>query len=402
MSGSAQDGGPALRALGETLSARQIDVETVKTALRRFTIETPSWAYADSGTRFKVFGQAGAARTILEKIADAACVHRFTGVTGTVAVHMLWDFADVSIEQAREHAESLGVRIGAVNPTLFEQPEYKFGSLAHPDEAVRRKALDHVAESIEAMRKVESRFLSLWLADGTNYPGQDDFRQRKRRLAENLRAIHDELDTDMQLLIEYKFFEPAFYSTDIPDWGAAYLLAKHAGPRAKVLVDLGHHPAGTNIEQIVAYLIDEQMLGGFHFNSRKYADDDLTSGSMNPYELFLIFNELVAAAGGGAIHQVPFMIDQSHNIKPKIPAMIQSVMSLQETCAKALTVDRRALQSARQRCDVIAAEQVLKDAFFTDVKALLAAVRREMDLDADPLAAYERSGYQEKIEKERR
>ena len=391
----------ALRALSETLAARQLDMEVIGEAIKHFSIETPSWAYTDSGTRFKVFGQTGSARNIRQKIADAACVHSLTGITGTVAVHMLWDFAEVPIEQARQYAESLGLKIGAVNPTLFEQPEYKFGSLAHPDETVQRKALDHVADSIEAMRKVESRFLSLWLADGTNYPGQDDLRERKGRLARNLHTIHDQLDGDMELLIEYKFFEPAFYSTDIPDWGAAYLLAKQAGPRAKVLVDLGHHPLGTNIEQIVAYLIDEQMLGGFHFNSKKYADDDLTSGSMNPYELFLIFNELVAAAGGAAIHPVPFMIDQSHNIKPKIPAMIQSVMNLQETYAKALTVDRRALKMARQQCDVIAAEQVLKDAFFTDVKPLLANVRRQMDIDPDPLAAYSRSGYQEKIESER-
>jgi len=243
--------------------------------------------------------------------------------------------------------------------------------------------------------------MSIWFADGTNYPGQDDFRQRKHRVAQNLKKVHDKLDDGMEMLLEYKFFEPAFYCTDIWDWGIAYVFAKHCGPKAKVLVDLGHHPLGTNIEQIVATLIDENMLGGFHFNSKKYADDDLTTGSMNPFELFLIFNELVSAQGGSGLYDVGYMIDQSHNIKPKIEAMIQSVMNIQQAYAKALCVDRTRLRQAQQNCDVVSAERILKDAFDTDVTGLLACVRDQMGLDDDPLKAYRESGYQQKIESAR-
>ena len=369
--------------------------------LRAFHIETPSWAYGDSGTRFKVFHQKGAARNLREKLQDAAEVHRLTGVTPTVAVHVLWDFLDITPEEAVAYVEPLGVRIGSVNPTLFEQPEYKFGSVGNPDATIRDKALNHMIESVEIMRKCDSRVLSVWLGDGTNYPGQDDFRARRRRIAENLKKAHDALDADMQMLIEYKFFEPAFYSTDIGDWGMAYLFARSCGDKARVLVDLGHHPLGTNIEQIVALLIDEDMLGGFHFNSKKYADDDLTTGSIAPYDLFLIFNELVSAAGGEGLYDVAYMIDQSHNIKPKIEAMIQSVMNIQEAYAKALLVDRAALKEAQAACDVIAAERVLKRAFNTDVTALLAPAREEMGLPADPVIACRESEYQQKIESER-
>ncbi len=377
------------------------DADRVRTALKAQTIETPSWAYGDGGTRFKVFPQKGAAQNILHKLEDAACVHRLTGVAPTVAVHVLWDFVDKTPEEAKSCAESLGVRIGAVNPTVFEQNEYKFGSIGNPDSRVQEKAVSHISDCVEIMRKCDSKFLSLWFADGTNYPGQDDLRARKHRVADNLKKVHDMLDEGMEMLVEYKMFEPAFYSTDIGDWGMAYLFAKNCGPKAKVLVDLGHHALGTNIEQIVALLIDEGMLGGFHFNSKKYADDDLTTASMNPYELFLIFNELVAAAGGNSLYDTAYMIDQSHNIKPKIEAMIQSVMNIQETYAKALVVDRKALEEAQKAGDVIGAESVLKDAFFTDVKPVLAAAREEMGLDPDPIRAYRESGYQEKIEKER-
>ncbi|MBN1436348.1 MAG: L-rhamnose isomerase [Sedimentisphaerales bacterium] len=391
----------ALKVLESTLAGRGIDIKAVKEALKGQAIETPSWAYANSGTRFHTFGQAGAARNILEKLEDASCVHKLTGVCPTVAVHVLWDFVDKTVAEAKACAESLGVKIGAINPTLFEQSEYKFGSIGSPDARARQKALDHLLYSVDIMRECDSKFLSIWLADGTNYPGQDDLRQRKHRVAENLQKVHGALDDDMQMLVEYKFFEPAFYSTDIGDWGMAYLFCKKCGPKAKVLVDLGHHPLGTNIEQIVALLIDEDMLGGFHFNSKKYADDDLTVASVQPYEFFLIFNELVAAAGGGSAYDVPYMIDQSHNLKGKIEAMIQSVMNIQETYAKALCLDRKALAAAQQKMDIIAAESVMKDAFFTDVRPLLGAVREEMGLAPDPLAAYRESGYQGKIEKSR-
>jgi L-rhamnose isomerase/sugar isomerase len=387
--------------LTKDLRARGIDAEAVKACVTSMNIELPSWSFADSGTRFKVFHQAGAARTVFEKIDDAARVHRLTGVTPSVALHVLWDLADADLGEVSAHADQAGVRIGAINPTLFERDEYKFGSLASPDPLARDAALAHVIESIEIMRRLGSKRLSLWLADGTNYPGQDDMIARKFRLTNALGSIHDNLDEDMELLLEYKFFEPAFYSTDVPDWGTAYLLAKKAGPRAKVLVDLGHHPQGTNVEQIVARLIDERMLGGFHLNSRKYADDDLTSGSMDPYELFLIFNELAAAAGGYGLYRTAYMIDQSHNVKPKVPAMIQSVMAIQEIAAKALCVDRDSLAVARKSCDVIAAEELLRQAFFTDVRPLLAAARVEAGLPADPLAAYNESGYQREIERAR-
>ncbi len=390
----------ASKCLKESLVRRGVDVDAVKEAVKGFFIETPSWAYADSGTRFKVFRQKGAAKNVFHKIEDAVFVHRLTGVTPSVAVHVLWDFDGVSPSEVVEYAESRGVRIGAVNPTLFERDEYKFGSLASPDEAARQKALAHVEESVELMRACGSKVLSLWMADGTNYPGQDDLRERKHRMGESLKKIHDMLDEDMTMLIEYKLFEPAFYSTDIADWGMAYVFAKGAGERAKVLVDLGHHAHGVNIEQITAFLIDEDMLGGFHFNNRKYADDDLTVGSIHPYELFLIFNELVAA-GGGRPFGCAYMIDQSHNIKPKIEAMIQSVMFLQEVCLKALVVDRNALAECRSRMDVVGAENVLRDAFFTDVRPLLEEIREEMGVPPDPLSAYRESGYQQKVEEER-
>jgi L-rhamnose isomerase/sugar isomerase len=378
-----------------------IDENRIIAALKAQRIETPSWAYGDGGTRFKVFSQKGSAKSLLHKLEDAACVHRLTGVAPTVAVHALWDFADTTPAQAVSQAKAVGIRIGAVNPTLFEQDEYKLGSIGNPDPAVQQKALAHVADCVDAMRVCGSAHLSLWFADGTNYPGQDDLRARRHRVAENLKRIHDMLDDGMEMLIEYKMFEPAFYSTDIADWGMAYLFAKSSGPKAKVLVDLGHHALGTNIEQIVALLMDEDMLGGFHFNSKKYADDDLTTASMNPYELFLIFNELASAAGGYGLYGAAYMIDQSHNIKPKIEAMIQSVMSIQEIYAKVLVVDRDALERAQDARDTVTAESVLRGAFFTDVKPILAAAREQMGLDPDPIRAYRESGYQDRIEQER-
>lgn len=378
-----------------------VDLAQAKESLLKQKIETPSWGYADSGTRFQVFHQPGAARNVFEKLDDAAMVHRMTGITPSVALHIPWDEVD-DYERVVDYAAELDLTIGAINPNLFQEPEYKLGSLCHPDKAVRRKALDHILECIEIMNITGSKVLSLWLADGTNYPGQDDFRARKKRLEETLRIVYDALADDQRLLIEYKFFEPAFYHTDLADWGTATLLAMKLGPKAQTLVDLGHHPLGANIEQIVAYLIDEGKLGGFHFNSKKYADDDLTTGSTNPYELFLIYNELVA--GAEELQEdlnVAYMIDQSHNVKPKVAAMIQSVESIQAAYAKALLVDRQALREAQRKGDIIGAETILKAAYDRDVTPLLVSVREELQVPIAPLEAYRQSGYQETIAGER-
>lgn len=390
--------------LAERLTERGIDVEAVKTALKAQRVETPSWGYGDSGTRFKVFRQPGAARDVFEKLADAAQVHKFTGICPSVAVHIPWDKTDDFGELA-DYAEGLGLRIGAVNPNVFQDDDYKLGSVCHPDPAVQRKAVDHVLECIEIAKEVRSNILSLWFADGTNYPGQDNFRQRKHRMEEALGEVYAALPADMRMLIEYKFFEPAFYHTDIADWGMAYTFARKLGHQAQVLVDLGHHPSGTNVAHIVAFLIDEGKLGGFHFNSRQYADDDLMVGSVNPYELFLIFNELIDGERDPrtADHTkaVAYMIDQSHNIEPKIEAMIQSVVNIQTAYAKALLIDHLALAKAQAAGDVIAAGNVLAEAYETDVRSVLAQVRVEMGLDPDPLEAYRSSGYCEKIVQER-
>jgi L-rhamnose isomerase/sugar isomerase len=328
-------------------------------------------------------------------------VHQMTGITPSVALHIPWDEVD-DYERVVDYAAELDLTIGAINPNLFQEPEYKLGSLCHPDKVVRRKALDHLLECIEIMNITGSKVLSLWLADGTNYPGQDDFRARKKRLEDTLRIVCDALADDQRLLIEYKFFEPAFYHTDLADWGMATLLATKLGPKAQTLVDLGHHPLGTNIEQIVAYLIDEGKLGGFHFNSKKYADDDLTTGSTNPYELFLIYNELVAGAEDLQEDlNIAYMIDQSHNVKPKVAAMIQSVESIQAAYAKALLVDRQALRESQREGDIIGAETILRAAYDRDVTPLLVNVREELQVPIAPLEAYRQSGYQEKTARER-
>jgi len=390
--------------LAERLTRQGIDLNRVKALLKAQQIETPSWGYGNSGTRFKVFAWPGAARNIYEKLADAAIVHKLTGVCPTVAVHIPWDKVD-DWQALCQYAAELGVRIGAVNPNLFQDDEYKLGSLCHPDASARRRAIAHVQECIEIARQVGSRIISLWLADGTNYPGQDDFRARKHRLQESLEEIYRALPADMRLLIEYKFFEPAFYHTDLPDWGVAYLMASRLGERAQVLVDTGHHPQGTNIEHIVALLLDEGKLGGFHFNNRKYADDDLIVGSINPFEMFLIFNELVAAAEdprtATCAQNVAYMIDQSHNIEPKIEAMILSVMNIQTAYAKALLVNRARLREAQAAGEVLPAHRVLQEAYETDVRPLLEQVRIEMGLEPDPLEAFRRSGYAEKVARER-
>lgn len=389
--------------------------------LDRFRIETPSWGYADTGTRFGKFLQDAAARTIDEKLADAGQVQRYTGCCPTVAVHVLWDFAagadagtvsdpaagvdaamGVDPAAVARRAAEHGVRIGSINPNVFQDQCYKYGSLANRDPSIRRRALGHILDSIAIGRAVGSDLLSLWFADGTNYPGQASIRERKRWFQEGLRAVHEALPAEMRMLIEYKPFEPAFYHTDIADWGMACAFARHAGPRARVLVDTGHHLPGCNIEHIVAFLIDEGMLGGFHFNDRKYADDDLTMGSIDPYQLFRIFHEITAAeAERGADLDIAYMIDQSHNLKPKIEAMIQTVMTAQEHFARALCVDHAALAAARAREDLVAAERVLQDAFQTDVRPLLAEYRRSRRLPADPLLAFRESGYVERVSRER-
>jgi L-rhamnose isomerase/sugar isomerase len=387
--------------LARRLSDAGIDVDAVKQRLKAQEIETPSWGYADGGTRFGTYQQAGAAITAEEKIADAAQVHKFTGIAPGVAVHVAWDFPDGFDPALIQYAEDLGVRIGAINPTCFTDPDGMMGTIASPDATVRQRAVDHMLESVEIGRQCESAYLSLWFADGTNYPGQDDLVARRARVADCLKTVHDAMPDFMTMLVEYKPFEPAFYHTDIADWGMAYLFSKKCGDQAKVLIDLGHHLHGTNIEHIVATLLDEGMLGGFHFNNAKYADDDLATGSVNPYQDFLIFDQLAIAESKPNAATIAYMIDQSFNVKPKIPGMIQSCINIQRTYAKALIVDRQKLAAAQAACDIIAAEETLKEAYRADVEPLLMVVREEMGLEPDPLAAYLASGYADKIAEER-
>jgi L-rhamnose isomerase/sugar isomerase len=372
------------------------NISAVREVLRRQRIETPSWAYGNSGTRFKVFPQPGVARNAYEKLEDAAQVHRFTGIAPSVAIHIPWDRVD-DYEDLAKHARSVGVEIGAVNPNVFQELEYKLGSVCNPDPAVRRRAIGHLKECVEVAEATGSTILSLWFADGTNYPGQDSIARRQDCMAEALAAVYETLPGGMRLLLEYKFFEPAFYSTDVPDWGTSFAHCIRLGERAQVLVDTGHHAPGTNIEFIVAVLLRAGKLGGFHFNSRFYADDDLMVGAADPFQLFRIMNEIVAASALEADAGVAFMLDQCHNLEPKIPAEIRSVMNVQEATAKALLVDRDALRERQEAGDVLGAHGVLMDAYNTDVRPLLAEVRETMDLDPDPLGAYARSGYAERI-----
>ncbi len=381
-----------------------MDKKEVKGFLKKQQIETPSWGYADSGTRFNVFTQSSAARTLEEKLEDAAQVHRYTGVCPSVAIHIPWDKTD-NWGRITRFANDLGLSIGAVNPNLFQEQEYMLGSVCNPKETIRKKAVDHMLECVEIMKITGSKDLSIWLADGTNYPGQDSFRARKRRMEDAFREVYERMDEGMRMLLEYKFFEPYFYHTDLPDWGTSYLLSVAFGEKAAVLVDLGHHPLGTNIEQIVAYLLDEGKLGGFHFNNKKYADDDLVVGSVNPYELFLIYNELVAATldedTNECANEVAYMIDQSHNLKNKIEATIQSVMNIQEAYAKSLLVDRDSLGKAQKEGRILDAEECVKDAYNADVRPLLREAREEMGLDPDPITAFRKSGYSQKKARER-
>lgn len=374
------------------------ELAAVKAALKTQAVETPSWAYGNSGTRFKVFAQAGVPRDPYEKLDDAAKVHEFTGAAPTVALHIPWDKVDDYAALAK-HAEERGVKLGAINSNTFQDDDYKLGSICHPDAAVRRKALDHLLECVDIMDATGSTDLKLWFADGTNYPGQDDIRARQDRLAAGLAEVYERLGEGQRMLLEYKFFEPAFYTTDVPDWGTAYAHCLKLGPKAQVVVDTGHHAPGTNIEFIVATLLREGKLGGFDFNSRFYADDDLMVGAADPFQLFRIMYEVIR--GGGYSPEVAFMLDQCHNIEAKIPAIIRSVMNVQEATAKALLVDREALGEAQRSGDVLGANAVLMDAYNTDVRPLLAEVRGELGLDPDPIAAYRRSGWAEKIAEER-
>jgi L-rhamnose isomerase/sugar isomerase len=371
--------------------------DAVLERLGALEIETPSWGYGNSGTRFHVYPWPGAARTAWERIDDAALVHRLTGCCPSVALHIPWDRVD-DWGALREHAAERGIRLGAVNPNLFGDDAYRLGSVCNPDASVRRRALEHCSECVSIAREVGSSTISLWLADGTNYPGQDDLRDRHARLVSALEELYAELPDGMRLLVEYKFFEPAFYSTDLPDWGTAALVCRRLGSQAQVLVDTGHHPQGTNIEQIVAMLLAEDLLGGFHFNNRKYADDDLIVGAIDPFELFRIMREIALA---GAEPATAFMIDQSHNVEGKIDAMIQSVVNIQTAYAKALVVDEPRLRAAQAEGDVLGAPRVRVEAFETDVRPLLARHRERLGLHPDPVTAFREQGYAERLAAER-
>jgi L-rhamnose isomerase / sugar isomerase len=372
------------------------DTTSTKNALRAQRIETPSWAFGNTGTRFKVFAQPGVPRTPEEKIQDAAQVHAFTGVAPSVAVHIPWDRVD-DYGALASYATSVGVTIGTVNANVFQDDDYRLGSVANPDPRVRRKALDHLLECVDIMDATGSTDLKLWFADGTNYPGQDDIAARQDRLAEALQAVYQRLGSHQRMLLEYKLFEPSFYTTDVPDWGTSLLHCVALGPQAAVVVDTGHHAPGVNIEFIVAILLRAGRLGGFDFNSRFYADDDLMVGAADPFQLFRILREVVAADALRPDAGIAFMLDQCHNIEPKIPAQIRSVMNVQEATAKALLVDAAALAAAQQAGDVLGAHAALMDAFNTDVRPLLAELREEIGIDPDPVSAYLRSGYPEKI-----
>jgi L-rhamnose isomerase / sugar isomerase len=375
-----------------------LDRDSLFSKLSLQAIETPSWGYGNSGTRFKTFSAPGAARTVWEKVDDASEIHRLSGIAPSIALHIPWDRVE-DFGELRQYAESKGIALGAINPNLFQRDEYKLGSIANPDPSVREQAVNHLVECVEIMNLTGSRDLSLWFADGTNYAGQDDIRRRKRCVRESLEEVYRHLADGQRMLLEYKFFEPAFYYTDVFDWGIALAHCVALGSKAQVLVDLGHHAQSTNIEAIVATLLDEGKLGGFHFNSRRYADDDLIVGSTNPYELFCIYAELVSAAGdddakvSDCARNVAYMIDQSHNIEPKLEAMLQSVLNCQEAYAKALLVDQTALRAAQLEGDVLLAHRILNDAFQTDVRPILREYREHNQIPVDPIDELRRGDY---------
>ncbi len=372
----------------------------VENHLAAQTIELPSWAFGNSGTRFKVFSTPGTPRTVEEKIADAAEVHRLTGLAPSVALHIPWDRVDDYAGLAR-YAADQGVAVGTINSNTFQDDAYKFGSLTHTDPAVRRRAVEHHLECLEVMDATGSRDLKIWLADGTNYAGQQDMRGRQDRLAESLAEIYAQVGAGQRLVLEYKFFEPAFYHTDVPDWGTAYAQVAALGERAVVCLDTGHHAPGTNIEFIVMQLLRLGKLGSFDFNSRNYADDDLIVGAADPFQLFRIMVEVVRGGGLDPASGVAFMLDQCHNVEEKIPGQIRSVLNVQEMTARALLLDRASLTAAQEAGDVLGAHQILMDAFYTDVRPALAAWRESRGLPADPMAAYAASGYQQRISAER-
>ena len=372
-------------------------------ALDGFQIEIPSWGFANTGTRFGKFAQAAAASTIEEKFADAAEVNRLTGVTPTMALHVLWDLPHGlhDISEVKDLERRFGVRSGSINPNLFQDQQYKYGSLCNPSAAIREQALEHMLDSIEIGKALNSRDISLWLADGSNYPGTQSIRKRIEWLEEALRICHDHLAPNQRLLVEYKPFEPAFYHTDIADWGMSSHLSRTAGPQARVLVDTGHHYNAQNIEQIVAWLLHTGLLGGFHFNDRRYADDDLTLGSIDPYQVFRIFHEIHSAAADGLLLDIAYMVDQSHNLKGKIEAMVQTVMTAQELYLKAALIDREQLAELQTSCDLVAAEELFRGAFWRDVRPMVQAWREAHGLPGDPLKALRESGYVERIAAER-
>jgi len=378
--------------------------DKVYAALEKFRIELPSWGFANTGTRFGKFTQPAAATTTEEKFSDAGQVHLLTGVCPTVALHVLWDCPSgaQSTDDIRKFSEKYGVAPGSINPNIFQDQEYKYGSFGNPETSVRERALTHTHDSIEIARRLRSRDISLWFADGSNYPGTANIRQRKEWFQETLKKTHDALSPEQRMLVEYKPFEPDFYHTDIADWGMALLLARAAGPQAKVLVDTGHHYAAQNIEQIVAWLLSEEMLGGFHFNDRRYADDDLTLGSIDPYQVFRIFHEIhFFEWETEKLADIAYMVDQSHNLKGKIEAMIQTVEIAQQLFAKAALVNRKKLVAAQKSCDLVLAESLLQDAFATDVRPAIQDWRNSKGLPKDPREAFRQSGYLERITKER-
>ncbi|MGA2219821.1 MAG: TIM barrel protein [Terracidiphilus sp.] len=388
----------------EYADPQSVDFSRAFQALDSFKVEIPSWGFANTGTRFGKFVQAAAAVTIEEKFADAAEVNRLTGATPTLALHVLWDLPKgiAGVPEVKSLESRYGIRAGSINPNLFQDQEYKFGSLCNPSAEIREQALAHVLNSIEISKKLASRDVSLWLPDGSNYPGTQSIRKRIGWLEDALRTAHRHLAPGQQLLIEYKPFEPAFYHTDIADWGMASHLARNAGPQARVLVDTGHHYSSQNIEQIVAWLLHTGLLGGFHFNDRRYADDDLTLGSIDPYQIFRIFCELVETQSKGLPPAgVAFMIDQSHNLKGKIEAMVQTIVTAQELWLKAALLDREQLAELQQSCDLVAAEELFRSAFWRNIRPLAAAWRQARSLPADPLAALRSSGYVERIAAER-
>ncbi|WP_134740967.1 L-rhamnose isomerase [Nocardioides sp. 503] len=374
--------------------------DAIASTLERLAIEVPSWAYGNSGTRFKVFGTPGTPRTIQEKIDDAAMVHRLTGLAPTVALHIPWDLVD-DYDALRAHATDRGVALGTVNSNTFQDDDYKFGALTHVDPKIRQKAIDHHFECIDVMGATGSRDLKIWLAEGSNYPGQADLRGRQDRLAESLSSIYERIGADQRLVLEYKFFEPAFYHTDVPDWGTSFAQVSALGERAMVCLDTGHHAPGTNIEFIVMQLLRLGRLGSFDFNSRFYADDDLIVGAADPYQLFRILVEVIRGGGLDEGSDVALMLDQCHNVEDKIPGQIRSVLNVQEMTARALLLDREALAVAQAESDVLGANEIFMDAFQTDVRPTLAAWREERGLPANPMRAYAESGYQQQIDEAR-